>query len=78
MTSCNHNSLVLLPGEKNRLRCQHCHLVIKAEDLQDGYCPECFEISGKRQYDFEEVADATKAGITKYRCEECGITIECE
>lgn len=78
MTSCDHSRLVLLPAEtKDRLRCRHCHLVIKADDLQDGYCPECFENSGRRLSDFDKVEDTSRSGVARYRCEACGITIEC-
>jgi predicted RNA-binding Zn-ribbon protein involved in translation (DUF1610 family) len=77
MTSCIHPILVLLPEKKNMLRCQHCHLKIKADELEESYCPECFEIHRKKQYDFEEIAD-TDAGISKYRCEKCGVIIESE
>jgi rubrerythrin len=77
MTSCSHKKLALLPEQKNRLRCRHCHLTIKADDIGDSYCPECFEIKGKKQYDFEELKEE-KTGTTIYRCEGCGITVECE
>ena len=77
MTYCNHNTLVLLPGKKNRLQCRHCHLTISAEELGDGYCPECFETQDEKRYDFDELP-AEKAEITRYRCEECGVTIESE
>ncbi len=75
MTSCNHSNLELLPERKNRLRCQHCHLTIKADDLANSYCPECFEIHKIKQYDFEEIVEA-ETGIVMYRCEECGIIVE--
>ncbi len=77
MTICNHSKLTLLPEEASRLLCRVCHLTIKADELGDGFCPECFEMHGKKQYDFEEV-EAEQTGIARYRCEECGITIECE
>ena len=75
MNSCNHHHLLLLPPTKNKLRCQRCHLTIKADDLGKSYCPECFEESGKKVFDFEEII-AVEKGKTKYRCEECGIIIE--
>jgi len=75
MTSCNHTKLELLPEEKNRLRCRHCHLTIKADDLGESYCPECFEMHGKKRYDFEEI-EAVKTGTARYRCEGCGVIIE--
>ena len=79
MTFCKHSQLVLLAGNKknSRLRCRHCHLTINPEELTEGYCPECYEINGTKRYDFEEV-EVTKAPVTKYRCEQCGIIIECE
>ncbi len=77
MTSCNHNNLALLPEKKSRLRCRHCHLTIKTDDLGDSYCPECFEMNGKKRYDFDQLEE-TEQGLTTYRCEECGVTIECE
>ena len=75
VTSCNHNRLDLLPEKKSRMQCRHCHLTIKADELGQGYCPECFEIHGKKRYDFEEI-EAVKTGIARYRCEECGVIIE--
>ncbi len=76
MASCDHQNLMLLP-EKNRLRCQRCHLTIKAEELDGNYCPECLEIDGKKRYDFEDIA-TIKPGTVRYRCEGCGIIIESE
>ena len=77
MILCNHSKLTLLSEKKNRVRCRDCHLTIKADELGDGYCPECFEMHGKKQYDFEAV-EATGEGKSIYRCEECGVMIECE
>ncbi len=57
------------------LRCRHCHLTIKADELGGGYCPECYEINGKKQSDFEEVA-AEETTRVRYRCEDCGLIIE--
>jgi len=74
MTSCKHSILALLPEKKNLMRCRYCHLTIKADDLGEGYCPECFETRGEKQYDFEEIAAET--GKARYRCEECGVVIE--
>lgn len=76
MSDCSHKNLVLLPREKQRLQCRHCHLTIDAEELGDAYCPECFEVHDEKRYDFERV-EATGAELTRYRCEECGATIEC-
>ena len=75
MTSCNHDKLVLLPGEKGRLRCRHCHLTIRADELGNNFCPECFETEGMKRYEFEEVA-AAESCIFRYRCEECGVIVE--
>ncbi|MGD0822107.1 MAG: hypothetical protein ABSA71_15340 [Desulfomonilia bacterium] len=77
MTSCRHLHLVLLPQQKSRLRCLHCHLTITADELSEGYCPECFEVHGKKQYDFEEVP-AIDQEKTRYQCEQCGVIIEAE
>jgi Zn finger protein HypA/HybF involved in hydrogenase expression len=76
MNSCSHHHLLLLPKQSPRLRCQHCHLTINANELNNKYCPECFEESGKKRYDFEEVNDS-KIGIIQYRCEDCGAIIDC-
>jgi hypothetical protein len=71
---CNHSALELLPERKKTLRCRHCHLTIAADEIGDAYCPECFDASGNKRYDFEEIATATD--IARYRCEECGAIIE--
>jgi hypothetical protein len=52
-------------------------LTIKAEDLDGGYCPECFEREGIRTEDFETVAPEENAP-SRYRCESCGAIIEAE
>ncbi len=52
-------------------------MTIKPNDLGSGYCPECFEIHGRKQYDFEEIP-AEETGTARYRCEECGVIIESE
>jgi len=75
MTLCKHTNLVLLPQKKNMLRCEHCHLTISPDELGEKHCPECFEVSGIKQYDFEELT-AEETGIDTYRCEECGLIIE--
>jgi Zn finger protein HypA/HybF involved in hydrogenase expression len=77
MTSCNHGTLELLPEKKNRLRCRHCHLTINVDELGDSYCPECFEVDGKKRYEFEEI-EAAESGVARYRCLGCGILIESE
>lgn len=75
MSSCDHRTLVLLPGQKKRLRCRHCHLLIKAEELGNNCCPECFDARGEKRYDFEEVNTA-ETDVLRYRCEDCGVIIE--
>ena len=75
MTGCKHLNLTMLPGSGKKLKCRHCHLTITADELGDGPCPECFERSGDRRYDFDAVA-ATGAEITKYRCDDCGAIVE--
>jgi hypothetical protein len=46
-------------------------LTIKVEDLTAGYCPECFETSQTKRYDFETITTVAP-GREYYRCEECG------
>ena len=72
MTRCRHHHLILIPDAGPRLRCRHCHLSIKSDELAGGYCPECFEKSGQRNEDFDEVAVKE---ATRYRCEGCGIVV---
>lgn len=73
MRSCRHANLVLLPETSTRLRCRHCHLTIKADELVDGYCPECYENDRVRRNDFEKIASSA---ATRYQCEDCGVIIE--
>ena len=75
MASCHHTTLELLPQPKSRLRCRQCHLTIDREELVEGYCPECFEISGSKQYEFEEMESAGQ-GFVRYRCDQCGAIIK--
>lgn len=75
MTLCSHSVIVLLPEKKNMMRCKHCHLTIRADELREHYCPECFEVNGAKRYDFEEIA-AAETDIARYRCEQCGVIIE--
>jgi hypothetical protein len=51
-------------------------LTINITELNNNYCPECFEVSGKKRYDFDEVIDS-KPETIKYRCEDCGMIIDC-
>jgi len=74
MNSCKHNKIVLLPKNKIKVRCCKCHLTINADELKNGFCPECFEVKGIKNYDFEEIK---KVEVTKYKCEQCGMIIEC-
>lgn len=76
MTQCKHSELILLPRPQERLQCQHCHLTIKADELGENYCPECFEVHGKKHYNFKPVAEKN-IPAAQYRCEQCGITIVC-
>jgi hypothetical protein len=73
MTACSHTTLELLPERKRTLRCRQCHLTISAEELGDGYCPECFATTGKKQYEFDALESET---VARYRCEECGTIIK--
>jgi hypothetical protein len=50
-------------------------LTIKADELGERYCPECFEMHGKKQYDFEEIPEK-ETEIARYRCEDCGVIIQ--
>lgn len=76
-SSCRHLNLVLIPPPKSRLRCRHCHLTIAADELDGGYCPECYEASGKKRADFEAV-EGVGDTKTRYQCEQCGAIIETE
>jgi hypothetical protein len=73
MSACKHEQLALIPAAADRLRCRHCHLTIRADELDAGYCPECFEKSGKKRDDFEPVASIDSV---RYRCESCGAIVE--
>ena len=74
MTSCKHSALELIPERKSTVRCKRCHLTMSADELGEGYCPECFEGTGTKQYDFESVTTPGNSGA-RYRCEECGVII---
>ena len=76
MASCKHRNLLLLPQPKDRIRCRHCHLTIKRDELRNRYCPECYETTGVKRFDFEEVA-ATKSDTVQYLCEDCQMTWTC-
>lgn len=74
MNSCKHQNLVLLSPPKDRIRCRHCHLTIKRNELERRYCPECYEAQGVKRFDFEEV-EAPKSDRVDYRCEDCHLLI---
>lgn len=76
MASCAHITLELLPTRKRTVRCRQCHLTLDAVELGDGHCPECFERSGRRHYEFDELE--TGDGTATYRCEECGALVKCQ
>jgi hypothetical protein len=50
-------------------------LTIAGEELGDGFCPECFETSGTKRYEFDQLP-ATAGGGARYRCEDCGAIIK--
>jgi DNA-directed RNA polymerase subunit RPC12/RpoP len=72
--TCTHTNLLLLSKSNDRVRCRHCHLTIRADQLGHGYCPECYEVSGRKRYDFETVDDPGDQE-TRYQCEDCGALI---
>ena len=76
MTSCAHTTLELLPSRKRTVRCRKCHLTLDALELGDRHCPECFEKSGTRNYEFDELEAAGDETVA-YRCEECGVIVKC-
>ncbi|MCJ7772315.1 MAG: hypothetical protein MUP22_04175 [Desulfobacterales bacterium] len=75
MNRCSHSNLMQLPEPEKRFRCRHCHLTIISGELKQGYCPECFERSGDKHYDFETI-DVDKPAVSQYKCEDCGVIIE--
>jgi rubrerythrin len=75
MSQCTHPTLELLPEPKKTVRCRRCHLTIARDELPEGYCPECFENSGTKRYEFDDVVVSGKTP-TRYRCEECGVVFE--
>jgi len=74
MAVCKHSALELIPERKSTVRCKHCHLTLSADELGDGYCPECFDGSGEKRYDFEALSNPG-GNVVRYRCEECGAII---
>ena len=77
MDSCTHKNLILLAPPKNRIRCTHCHLTLKREELRSAYCPECYEAEGVKRKEFEEVAEPENQ-LVNYSCEDCGAFIPVE
>lgn len=77
MDDCAHTNLTVLHDTRQKLRCRHCHLTITADELPDEFCPECYEATGYKNYDFD-VVEKTGPQPTRYRCEECGMMIEDE
>lgn len=67
----------MLKDPPGKLRCRHCHLTISKGELGEGYCPECFEETGEKRYDFES-ADTDSGDITRFRCEDCGALIKAD
>jgi hypothetical protein len=74
MSACPHRHLVLVRETHTRLRCRHCHLTITAVDLAGRYCPEYFETTHTKRYDFDEV-QLVDSGRIAYRCEAYGSLI---
>jgi len=74
---CTHKTLVLMKEAGAKLRCRTCHLVIRADELDGGCCPECYELRRERCRDFEPVS-REQDGVTRYRCEGCGAIVECK
>ncbi|MFZ1757421.1 MAG: hypothetical protein WBO46_13935 [Caldilineaceae bacterium] len=71
--TCLHKNLVLLTEAKDRVRCRHCHLTIRSEQLS-GFCPECYETSGQKRNDFDAV-EIQGNGKVQYECDDCGVRI---
>jgi len=74
MSFCNHSSLELLPERDQRVRCRRCDLTISRTEIEGSYCPECFERSGAKCYDFDELEEIKNA-VSRYRCERCGVIV---
>jgi hypothetical protein len=75
MAQCRHQQLTLVGKQGRKLRCCHCHLTIDEKELEQGYCPECWEVSGVRRRELEELAPENEE-VVRYRCEACGVLIE--
>ena len=75
MKECKHQTLVLLPTNIQRVRCARCHLTIKKDEIESGYCPECFERDKIKRHEFEDVLEQDTDAV-KYGCEACGLVVE--
>lgn len=76
MSKCMHTKLtVLRTSTETRVRCRACHLTITEAELAGGYCPECYEGSGAKRYEFEPVAQVNK-DPPRLRCEDCALIID--
>jgi predicted RNA-binding Zn-ribbon protein involved in translation (DUF1610 family) len=76
-STCSHFKISLIKTDtKKRFQCRHCHLTITADELGKSFCPECFERTGKKHYDFKSVPSPASEKV-QYRCESCGIVIAC-
>jgi Zn finger protein HypA/HybF involved in hydrogenase expression len=70
MTDCRHANLLVITENSDRLRCRYCHLTLKSEELRDGCCPECLEVTDRKRNDFDKIETEQKK--VQYRCEDCG------
>ncbi len=77
MSDCLHKNLTLIKERADKVRCKTCHLTITLEELGKNYCPECYDATGKKRYDFEKIT-LNPSNVSQYRCEDCGITIKTE
>ncbi len=76
MNSCKHEVITLLEPKKKKLCCRHCHLMISEDELGNGCCPECLDVHKVRRRDFKPV-DEPDSETVRYRCESCGMVVEC-
>ena len=74
MSECFHKNLTLIRAQTKKLRCEHCHLTISPDELEEGYCPECYESTGQKKTDFKEVPPEA-SNKSQYICDDCQITI---
>ena len=77
MDNCPHTKLTVINQSQQKLRCRHCHLTIDAVELAQSYCPECYETSGDKMFDFDAVA-SEDSNVMRYKCEDCGTLLEYE